>query len=101
MRFNQRQKFRIPEGVIRYLCSFPDPEVVREIANNLWKMGFQPTKRVRFEDEESGNEELVQLARRIANSEHAETFIREVVIAEGPKGGPRGRSIKAKVPGGL
>ncbi len=53
MRFNQRQKFRIPEGVIRYLCSFPDLEVVREIATNLWKMGFQPTKRVRFEDEKN------------------------------------------------
>ncbi len=69
------------------MCSFPDPEVVREIATNLWKMGFQPTKRVRFEDEKDEGEELVQLARHIATSEHAEAFVRGVVIAEGPKAG--------------
>ncbi len=54
MRFNQRRKFRIPEGVFRYLCNSPDPEVVREVATNLCKMGFQPTKRIRFEDENFG-----------------------------------------------
>ncbi len=75
MRFNQRQKFRIPEGVVRYLCSFPDPEVVRQIATNLWKMGFQPTRRVRFEDEKVEGEELVQLARHIATSVHAGAFV--------------------------
>ncbi len=69
MRFNQRQKFRIPEGVIRYLCSFPDPEVVWEIATNLWKMGFQLTKRVRFEDEKDEGEELVQFPPSVAPSE--------------------------------
>ncbi len=96
MRFNQRQKFRIPEGVVRYLCSFPDPEVVRENASNLWKMGFQPTKRVRFEDEESGKEELVQLAKHIATSEHAEAFIRGEVIAESPKEGPEAEALRQK-----
>ncbi len=94
MRFNQRQKFRIPEGVIRYLCSFSDPEVVKEIVSNLWKMGFQPTKRVRFEDEENGGEELVQLARHIATSEHAEAFVRGVVVAEGPKAGPEAEALR-------
>jgi hypothetical protein len=62
MRFNQRHKFRIPEGVVLYLCSFPDPEVVREVATNLGKVGFQPTKRNAFVDEEGEDEELVQLA---------------------------------------
>ncbi len=62
----------------------------------MWKMGFQPTKRVRFEDEESGNEEPVQLAKRIATSEHAEAFIRGVVIAEGPKEGPEAEALRQK-----
>ena len=96
MRFNQRQKFRIPEGVVRYLCNFPDPEVVREIATNLWKMGFQPTKKVRFDDEKDEEKELVQLARHIATSEHAEAFVRGVVIAENPKVGPEVEALRQK-----
>ncbi len=97
MRFNQGQKIQIPEGVIWYLCSFPDTEVVREIASNLWKMCFQPTKRVRFEDEKDEGEELVQLARHIATSEHAEAFIRGVVIADGPKEFPEAEALRQKV----
>ena len=96
MRFNQRQKFRIPEGVVRYLCNFPDPEVVREIATNLWKMGFQPTKKVLFDDEKDEEKELVQLARHIATSEHAEAFVRGVVIAENPKVGPEVEALRQK-----
>jgi hypothetical protein len=63
------------------LCSFPDSEVVREIATKLWKMVFQPIKRVRFEDEADEDEELVQLARLITTTEHAEVFIRGRLIA--------------------
>ncbi len=96
MRFNERQKFGIPEGVIQYLCSFPDPEVVREIATNLWKMGYQPTKKVRFEDEKNDGEELVQLARHIATREHAEAFVRGVVVAEGPRAGPEAEALRQK-----
>ncbi len=82
--------------MIRYLCSFPDPEVEREIATNFWKMGFQPTKRVRFEDEKDEERELVQLARHIATSEHAEAFVRGVVIAEDPKAGPEAEALRQK-----
>jgi hypothetical protein len=96
MSFNQRHKFRIPEAVIRYLCSFPDPEVVREIATNLWKMGFQPNKRVRFEGEKDEERELVQLARHLATSEHAETFVRGEVVAEDPKAGPEAEVLRQK-----
>ena len=78
------------------MCNFPDPEVVREIATNLWKMGFQPTKKVRFDDEKDEEKELVQLARHIATSEHAEAFVRGVVIAENPKVGPEIEALRQK-----
>ena len=87
--------------MVRYLCNFPDPEVVREIATNLWKMGFQPTKKVRFEDEKDDERDLVQLARHIATSEHVEAFFSRSSNCREPKSGPRGRRLKAKVFGGL
>ena len=74
----------------------PDPEVVREIATNLWKMGLQPTNKIRFEDENDKEGELVQLARHIATSEHAEAFVRGVVIAENPKMGPEVEALRQK-----
>ena len=82
--------------MIRYLCSFPDPEVVREISTNERKMGLQPTTRVRFEDEKDEGEELVQLSRNLATSEQAEAFVRGVVIAEGPKAGPEAEALRQK-----
>jgi hypothetical protein len=62
----------------------------------LWKMCFKPTKKVQFEDEESGNEDLVQLARHIGTNEHAEAFIRGVVIADGPKEGLEAEFLRQK-----
>ncbi len=62
----------------------------------MWKMRFQPTKRVRFEDEKNEGEELVQLARHIATSEHAEAFVRGVVVAEGPKANPEAEALRQK-----
>ena len=82
--------------MVRALCNFPDPEVVREIATNLWKMGFQPTKKVRFEDEKDEEKELVQLARHIATSEHAEAFVRGEVIVENPRMGPEVEALRQK-----
>ncbi len=38
----------------------------------------------------------MQLARHIATSEHAEAFIRGVVIAKGPKAGPEAEAFRQK-----
>ena len=59
-------------------------------------MGFHPTKKVGFEDEKDEEKELVQLARHIATSEHAEAFVRGVVIAENPKVGPEVEALRQR-----
>ena len=35
MLFGRKKKCRIPENLIQYLCGFPDPEVVRRVADTL------------------------------------------------------------------
>ncbi len=59
-------------------------------------MIFQPTQKAKFEEEENEKEDRFDLARHIANSEHAEAFIRGVVIAEGPKAGPEDEALRQK-----
>ena len=85
MKFGKRKKYRVPEALVRYLCGFPEAHVVREIAWNLRKMGWDPEGKVQFQtDRLSGDVEedemLMNVANELAAREHAEEFVRGVVV---------------------
>ena len=100
MKFGKRKKYRVPEALVRYLCGFPEAHVVREIAWNLRKMGWDPEGKVQFQtDRLSGDVEedemLMSVAKELAASEHAEEFVRGVVVSDGPYQGERADALRA------
>ena len=85
MRFGREKKYRIPENLIRYLCGFPHPEVVRRVANTLLRFQVRTPENVSFEGlDEDKEADRNDLARQIALSEDAPHFVRRVVQAEKP-----------------
>ena len=52
MRKSTRQKYRVPEGVIRYLMGVPDHECMEGLKEGLAVMRLQALPEVRFADDE-------------------------------------------------
>ena len=50
IRFSREQKYRVPEGVVRHLCGFPDPTVMEGVVRYLQAMQFTPFNEVRDQD---------------------------------------------------
>ncbi len=58
MHFSREKKYRIPENLIRYLCGFPDPDVMRCVADTLYQLQIRAQGHVSFEvldDDEEAN----------------------------------------------
>ena len=81
IRFSREEKYRIPEGVIRYLCGFPDPVVVERVTRYLRAMQFSPFNEVR--DQDLNDQRLTDMARALTTTEHLPQFVRSIVVAEG------------------
>jgi hypothetical protein len=98
MHFSREKKYRIPENLIRYLCGFPDPDVVRCVADTLYRLQIRAPGHVSFEgldDNEEANR--TELARQIALSEDAPHFVRRVVQAEKPVQGEDVDTLRAEI----
>ena len=83
MRFRRKQKYRISDGVVRYLCGLPDPDAVKTVSNFLSRAGVDPDAYAKshFAEDES---ELVKMAKDIIQRGNGPEFCRGVVIAEEP-----------------
>jgi hypothetical protein len=100
MRFGMHRKYRIPEDLIRLLCGFADPVVVRKVARNLGLMGWREPMKVKFEGVGSDDEfedQILEVAREIAKSDLAPQFVGSVVQASGAAQGPVVECLRQKI----
>ena len=102
MRMSRKQKYRVPEALVRYLWNFPDPLTVRRVVETLLDMDIRPDGFVHFRQEKSGMEEndaehLVALTHEIVKTGLAEEFVRSVIIAETPASGEGVEVIRAQI----
>ena len=100
MRFGRTKKYRIPEDLIRHLCGFADPVVVRKVVRNLELMGWREPMRVGFEGVDSDDEiedPIIDVAREIAKSDLAPHFVGSVVQASGAAQGPGVEIARQKI----
>ena len=68
IRFSRNQKYRVPEGVTRYLWGFPDPNVILKVVKYLKGTRFSSLPELRFPDDDEEQLELV--AKYVVGSEH-------------------------------
>ena len=95
MRYSTRMKYRIPEGVIRYLCGFPDPDLVAAIRDDLSRMRLSLFDTVRFEHEidERFLDDMASLMARMEGGQVGHNFVSSVVLAAG---GLEGEEVEKK-----
>ena len=94
IRFNRDHKYRVPEGVVRYLCMCSNTRRIEKVIRSLKAMQFTPYTELRFQDLE--DEQLMKMAEEIVSSEHSEQFVRSVVITENPIQGESVASMREK-----
>ena len=57
MHFTRLQKYRVPEDLIRFLCGFPDEEVLEAVVRHLQLMQIPLGSGVHFQDQNPENDE--------------------------------------------
>ena len=72
MRTTRRQKYRVPQALVRYLCGFDKTLVIRRVMETLVEMDIEADGFVRFQNkegemEESKAEHLVALGQEIVD----------------------------------
>ena len=96
MRFGRNKKYRIPEGAIRYLCGFPDPEVVRQVTQQLSRMGIHAVPQVHFLGEGDLQDQHEETAKAIVEQGQSPAFSRGVVLSENPLAGPEAEALRQR-----
>ena len=95
IRFSRNQKYRVPEGVTRYLCGFPDPHVISKVVKYLKATRFSSLPELRFPDDDEEQLELV--AKYVVGSEHESQFVRSIVLAENSVEGPQVEHLRDEI----
>ena len=99
MRYSTRMKYRIPEGVIRYLCGFPDPDLVAAIRDDLSRMRLSVFDTVRFEHEvdERFSDDMASLMARMEGGQGGHNFVSSAVLVAGGLEGEEVEKKRAKI----
>ena len=95
IRFSRNQKYRVPEGVTRYLCGFPNPHVISKVVKYPKATRFSSLPELRFPDDDE--EQLELIARHVVGSEHEPQFVRSVVLAENSLKGPQVERLRDEI----
>ena len=103
MKFTRNQKYRVPAGLVRYVCGLPVEESLHAVVRYLTAMRLSAFPRVSFaeqvEDEVKiyPEDHLWGLAAEIKRMGQAPNFVRSVVVTENPLEGDKVEALRAKI----